>query len=205
MHKLKMTRRRFLGLLGAGAVVAVAGVAAYSYRPYVRRLGTRFSEWAGLTHVAGPLDQSPVDPVVLSTVAVFTGALFGRSLPPDSLNELVDRLDFAAKQDSGWREEYLALASYVDGEMQHRGAADFTAATFDERDAMIKGLMANSPLKLLSPFSRTRSRMYLSTIPHLTKMYSRSGVPYRLRGYTSWPGIPGDQLEYTRKGPSQEC
>lgn len=60
-------------------------------------------------------------------------------------------------------------------------------------------------LALGSEQEQFRRRMHITTIPHLRRIYLASGVPWRRRGYQSWPGIPGDPRAYTRQGPVMQC
>ena len=210
----KLTRRRFVGLAAAGSVTLAAGLVSY---PYSCRIGYKWARSVGKqllkpTHVNELPDVSKFDRGVLMTNAVFVGALVGRKLSPDDTDELVTRLEFAVKHDAGWRSEYSWLARHVDATARKMGATDLVSASLETRDRIVSSTMAISPwsmrsitLGLVSSEERSRRRMIFSTVPHLIALYARSGVPFRARGYASWPGVPGDPREYTKPGPTISC
>jgi hypothetical protein len=197
------SRRVFLAL-GATAVASVAAAIPLLRRWRGRQLAQQ--------HVNGPADPSLPARDVTRTVAHFTGALFGHTLTADDEAELVDRLDFAQRADAGWRNDFAALARYVDRLARHEGAASFAVVTADQRERVLARIMTapvddgrSGRLALLSEDERDRRRARTDTIAFLGGLYRRSGVPWRVRGYTHWIGIPGDAREYTRPGMETPC
>lgn len=192
----------------------VTGLASY---PYSRRVGYQWFRDAAKrvlkpVHASGPPNASDFDRGILRTITLFIGALVGRQLSSDDIDELIGRLDFAVKHDSGWRIEYAWFARYLEEIVRGAGTPDLGSAPMGKRDLIVERVMAVSPwstrsiaLGLVSSTERNRRRMIFSTVPHLIALYARSGVPFRMRGYTSWPGVPGDPREYTRPGPISTC
>ena len=60
-------------------------------------------------------------------------------------------------------------------------------------------------LNLVSEYERELHLMRGWIVSDLASLYLRSGVPWRNRGYTSWPGVAGDMLEYTKPGTLPKC
>jgi hypothetical protein len=86
------------------------------------------------------------------------------------------------------------------------GSNSFAATDDARRTAIVLQIMQIDPASLrarllahLSPerYQRYRARLML---PALTWLYRHSGVPWRARGYTRWPGIPGSWREYLKPG-----
>lgn len=209
-----ITRRGFLAAIGVGTVVLVVGAGGHprAQQSVYHFLRSARKELIKPGHVQGTLDTAPVDTDMLNTVIAFIGALIGRKLLPEDTDELRERLVYAATQDSGWRSQYTWLARYADDQAKATGAARFLKAEPGQRMLILDRIMGISPtskrsfaLGFVSGEERQRRRMHFSTIPHLLRVYRHSGVPYRHRGYSSWPGIPGDPFEYTRRGPAFQC
>jgi hypothetical protein len=201
-----MNRRRFLISAGAVVVTAAAGLAALPEAIRWKRAALR------TRHVAGSASASPFDNHKLSTLCVFLGALFGRELDETDRKELTGRLEFAVQHDSGWREEYDWLASHLDRMSRQAGYTSFVDADAPAREGIVAEIMGYSAssrrarlLALVSEDERRLRRMRRSTLNQLTWLYRHSGVPWRARGYTSWPGTPGSLYEYTKPGPVCRC
>jgi hypothetical protein len=127
-------------------------------------------------------------------------------------HELSGLVSFSASADNGWATEYRWLSSYVDNMAKRAGAESFSSATPELRESVMQNIMSRPTssftLRLLAIASGQgllRKRMSITTIPHLRRIYLASGVPWRRRGYQSWPGVPGDPREYTRQGPVRQC
>ena len=124
---------------------------------------------------------------------------------------MISRLDYATKADSGWRDEYAWLSDYITYFAAQMGAPSFLKTSAEQRDKIVMAVMHRKSaresrmLALVSEHERGRRRMISSTIPHLVWVYNHSGVPWRYRGYKSWPGVPGDTFEYTKPGPAYKC
>ena len=198
---MQISRRRFLAIAGAGLAVA-GSVAIY---PAIQKY------WQ-TSHVKGSPDKSPFDGNTLETVAFFVAALYGRTLNASDREELVSQLKFAVQEDSGWRSEYSWLARHVDEAARQLGAADLKSVNDRQKEQVVLSIMTKpwggKKSKLYAVFSekeRMRQRMHRSTFRQLQKIYLSSGVPWRHRGYSSWPGVAGDPREYTRPGPLSQC
>lgn len=210
---IKVSRRHFLIII-SGLTISAAGILGF---PNPRRTIYQAARDVKIrllnpAHIKGPPENTSFDADVLKTVAFFTNALVGSDVTPENLRELMNRLDFAIKHDSGWKTEYLWLADHANKVAHKMGSKDLASSTLNQRDRIIKQIMDNSTHTLYSRVfgiipseERERRRMFYSTVPHLIWIYKHSGVPFRLRGYTSWPGVPGDPLEYTRPGPITLC
>jgi hypothetical protein len=191
----------------SSALIAVAAGGVVSY-PMLRRHQRDLLE---TKHVKGKPDSSPYDSHILQTVALFTGALFGHRLRQNNLSELIDRLDFAVNEDDGWRGEFSFLAQHVNNLATQAGASDFSNSSDIQSEKIITDIMKPvSPresrvMALISEDERNRRRMRSSTIPNLVWIYTNSGVPWKIRGYTTWPGIPKDTFGYTQPGPAYIC
>lgn len=164
-------------------------------------------------HVKRSPATTPLDKLVLETLAAFSANLFGTQLIDASRNELKERLQYATKIDGGWFEEFQWFAMYINKRSNQMFNNDFPnldeqqqSALFtllrDERDV---GTQRSKLLAMVSDDERNRRRVYTSTIPRLRRIYTHSGIPWRRRGYQTWPGIAGDQTAYRQKGPEYSC
>jgi hypothetical protein len=195
------SRRRFL-LICAGGFSAVGGLAAWQ-------------RWNALGQVRDiPVSESsaPADSRTIETVAHFAGAMFGVLLSADDLADLRARLTFAADSTGRWAEEYAWLAKHVDGAARDIDARSFIDAEPAARDTVMRAAIARDldrrTQKIRAFFhaeGQAVLRMRRSTVPHLAWLYQNSSVPWRHRGYTSWPGVPDDRLAYTRPGGKGRC
>ena len=197
----KLSRRGFLAL---GAVAGSAFAAAAGWQRW-RTIGS-------LRHVPGRANTGSLDNDTRTTVAHFLGVHFGALLADEDLQDLSGRLDFAVAYDSGWLGEYQWLAQYVDRLAVAAGEASFVAASPQVRDAVMREAagtdMPGRRQRLQAFFSvdgRHLLRMRRSTLPQLHHLYRNSGVPWRQRGYVSWPGRPDDRLAYTRPLEHYRC
>lgn len=197
----KISRRGFLGWAGAGASL-VGALGAWN----------RWRDIARLNHESHKPGASVVDNEVTSTLVHFLGSTFGVALSEADQGELQERLHYAADHDGAWSEEYSWLAAFVDSEARESGAASFVNADIDLREETVRRVFANDvdrrTQKMRAFFQidgRKLLRMRKSTIPHLVRLYRMSGVPWRHRGYTSWPGVPDDMLAYSRKLETGQC
>ena len=196
-----LSRRGFLAI-GAAGLAAVASAAGWQRW---RSIGT-------LRHAPGNADAGVLDSGTRVTVAELLGTYFGAVLDEVDVADLSDRLDFAVQHDSGWIEEYRWLAGYVDTLAREAGPPSFVAAPPEVRDAVMRdaaGTELTGRRQRLEAFFRIDGRRLLrmrrSTLPQLGYLYRNSGVPWRQRGYVSWPGRPDDRLAYTRRLESFRC
>ncbi len=195
------TRRTFL-LLGAAGMAAIS--AAVSWHRW-RNIGA-------LRHEPGTVSKEDPDEHVLQTVTEFTGALSGVSLTDDDRKDLHGRFSYAARKDSGWRNEYRWLSAYLDSLAEEAKGTSFVELASEQKEQIMRLALAigeSSRAQRFHAFLRADGRKLLrmrkSTFPHLMYVYQNSGVPWRHRGYKSWPGRPGDRLAYTRPVDPATC
>ena len=200
-----LSRRRFLVIAVSGLVVTGIGVSLPSIRRHLVQL---FSA----RHVPGPESDGLLESKLSITLVNFIGVLFGQDLTLQDRHELSELVAFAASADSGWVSEYRWLVSHIDSMANAARAEGFSSVTPELRESVMQNIMSRPTssftLRLLAIASGQglrRRRMSISTIPHLRRIYLASGVPWRRRGYQSWPGVPGDPRVYTRPGPVPQC
>jgi hypothetical protein len=200
-----MTRRQFLLLGFAGAMLLAVGGGV----PIVRRYRARMLQ---ARHQTGPRDEAPLAPHLLSTLVSFTGALYGVVLTDTDRLELEDRIQFTASEDSGWRSEFEWLTWFADQRAQGLDAVSFVELQPAQSELLIQSIMGEPVrdrrhrlLAMVSEQERNRRRFRISTVAQLKRVYQSSGVPWRRRGYQSWPGLPGDPRVYTRPGTQYAC
>ena len=196
-----LSRRQFIALGLAAVFLVGLGGSMPALRRYRRRM-------LKARHQPGARDPAPLDADILETLVVFTGALFGVELTVEDRANLSEGFSYAAVEDSGWRDEYRWLAGYADELARGREATGFVAADAAIRSQLIDHIMSvpirdrrHRMIALVSEQERNRRRFRISTVGHLKRVYLFSGVPWRHRGYQSWPGVPGEWQVYTRPGP----
>jgi hypothetical protein len=195
------SRRRFLVAAGVATVALGAPVSWYRWK------STRPSP-----HVPGPPEDSPYDVTVFTTLTEFVSVYFDTRFVDADVVELARRMAYAVQHDSGWREPYRRLADLLDLTSRDLGAGSFVAAGPDTRLDAIRDLMvgesANRELRIRAFFSEQAGQTLharQATIPHLRRLYQNSGIPWRHRGYSTWPGVSGDPRAYTRAPGQGDC
>ncbi len=192
------------GFLAVGAIgVSAAGLAA-AWRRW-RTIGT-------LEHPQDLPGDALQNPDVKSTLVRFMGAMHGVQLKTVDIEDLASRLEFAAAVDGAWAEEYRWFAGYLDELARDASQVSFIDADPDTQASLIRSVIQPEidfrTQRIRAFFAvegRRILRMRKTTIPHLARLYRMSGVPWRQRGYTSWPGMPDEQLAYTRPLPPRQC
>jgi hypothetical protein len=182
------TRRRTFILAGLGA--AALALAGLRWLPRKAAIG-----------------KSPHEHTV-ATLLAFTGAMYGHDLAehPESAADLSDRLEiFTVAED--WPRDCAVFAQYVDELAVKQGATSFIASSAPQREASVAQVMAIEPKSLtarvlsrLSPAMREHYRMRSMTVPMLQWIYRHSAAPWRIRGYSRWPGVAGDWRESLSPG-----
>lgn len=195
------TRRAFL-LVGAAGLAAISSAVAWR----------RWRNIGALRHEPGVAVKEDPEEHVLRTVTEFTGALVGVSLSDDDRKDLGSRFSYAARKDNGWRKEYRWLSAYLDTLTDDAEGTQFVDARPEKQEQIMKLALAIGESSraqrlhaFLRPDGRKLLRMRKSTFPHLMYVYRNSSVPWRHRGYRSWPGRPGDRLAYTRPPDAAAC
>jgi hypothetical protein len=176
-------RRRFL-LAGLGG--ALLGLFALSRL----RLGIRPQE---------PASAAPF--AVRQSLIAFMGALFGRDLTAEDRADLSDRLALFT-EDAALRHDCSVFADYLDRLAREEHADDFAGCEPTAKQRIVERVMAIDPHSLsarvlahLSERMRVYYRMRWSIVPSLEWMYRHSAAAWRARGYSRWPGVPGDWRE----------
>ena len=194
------TRRAWIG---AAASVTVGAAAVAWVLPFLRRKAI------SLIYDSAPIGTAPPPASDLRVVAHFTGALMGRHLDDKQIEVLIPRLAMAVRQRGP---ELAALVVLVNREANRldRTLTNFVDASDDIRERIIQRTMtepAQSRLGrlalLVSADNRARLRIRHGTARHLRFVYSRTSIPWTIRGYKGVPGAPVDRLEYTRPGPTK--
>ena len=196
ISKLKFTRRRFFLIAGLGISAVGLNIAAIRWRN---------SSSKRLRHVAGNEDFSDFDTRILENIILFFAVLFGISFNDTDKSELLHRLTFSTQFDNNWREDYREFTEYLDNLAKSKESKSFSNAP-KKLQTDIVSIVISKP----NPWSRQRRvraflgyedktlrKIKVSTVPHLVRLYTMSGVPWRHRGYKSWPGVAGDTFSYT--------
>ena len=197
----QVSRRGFL-LLGASGVVAAS--LAGAWRRW-RTIGT-------LGHEPGVPGDAPVSVEIRATLTAFLGAAFGVRLSTADEQDLDARLAYATEHDGSWPLEYRWLSDYVNLLAIESGFDSFSSLAPSRCEEIVRATLqsgVDSRTQRIRAFfhidGRELLRMRKSTIPHLFRLYRMSGVPWRQRGYTSWPGMADERLAYTRAMPERRC
>jgi hypothetical protein len=183
-----MTRRGFVSVGLGGGLVALVALSRLHHGPS-----------AGAAR-AGP--KPPREPLI-----AFLSALFGRDLTAEDRADLSERLAlFIAEPALG--HDCSVLADHLDRMARAENARDFLSCEPAAKERIVDHLMAIDPhslsARLLSRFSshfRDYFRMRWSTVPSLEWLYRHSAAAWRARGYTRWPGVPGDWRVTLVPGP----
>jgi hypothetical protein len=191
---LKPLSRRVLIVGGIGGVVLAAlGLGSLRHRAEVGQNAS------GATGVA---------PAAKMTVLAFIGALFGKDLSEQDLADLSERLNYLLSSAAMFNHECAVLAQHLDGLALRRGATAFRSSSAAQKQAIVDKIMQidsksilSRVLSRLSGSERDYYRMRWSIVPQLAWIYRNSGAAWRARGYTRWPGIPGDWRDVLAPGP----
>jgi len=190
----RVSRRAFIGagVVGVGAVGATGAI--YRWRTVGR-----------LPHQQGVPGLAPVDHASIATIVSFLGAYHGIELSAVDTRDLSERLIFAAENDGAWGLEFYWMADLLDEISAGLESRPFADASLAARVRVIKvAVSADESWRsqriraFLHPEGSELLRMRKVTLPFLLRLYRYSGVPWRQRGYSSWPGVPDDRLAYTR-------
>lgn len=181
-----MTRRRFVFAgLGGGLLALFALTRLHRASPGPVR--------------AGPPPREPL--------IAFLGALFGRDLTREDRADLSERLALFTA-DPALGHGCSVLAEHLDRMARGEKARDFMSCEPDAKGRIVDRLMAidahSLSARLLSHVSahlRDYYRMRWSTVPSLEWLYRHSAPAWRARGYTRWPGVPGDWRVTLVPGP----
>lgn len=157
-------------------------------------------------------DESAFNQEVLEGAVKFVSIIAGHEFSNVDVSELRSRLQLLVTGNAAWRPLLTWLHGFLNRNCKDRCRTEFNAAP---REAQIETveLLRERPLdspqsKVLAVLSTDESLRRLAirkTVPKLFRLYRTSGVPWRRRGYASWPGVPGDVTEYTRPGSDRTC
>ena len=199
-------RRHFLIFFIIGLILLLGSVITFSSRKTVLKSLLQSK------HTKGLQDNSEFDPDVINTLTAFIATYFAVKMDESDHNDMQQRLVYAASYDNGWRKEYTWLANYLNTLSLDRYNTAYQALSDKQKDTILESVVSHSVwgrkskiLAIISSEERERRLAHNSTIPHLIKIYQFSSAPWKNRGYTSWPGMPGDTFNYTTPGPSHQC
>jgi hypothetical protein len=137
----------------------------------------------------------------------FMGALFGRDLTAEDHTDLSARLALFST-DATLGRDCVVFADHLQALARAENAHDFVSCDPAARQRIVERVMAVDPHSLsarllahVSAHMRDLSRMRWSTIPSLAWIYRHSAPAWRARGYSRWPGVPGDWRETLVPGP----
>jgi hypothetical protein len=188
-----LSRRRLLIVGGVGGIVlAAVGLGSLRHR----------AEVGQNTHGA-----TGIAPDTKMTVLAFIGALFGRELSEQDLAELSDRLNYLLSSAAMINHECAVLVQHLDGLAIQRRATTFRSSSAAQKQSIVDKIMQNDSksmlFRLLSRLPGSERDYYQIRwlVPQLAWLYRNSGAAWRARGYTRWPGIPGDWREILTPGP----
>jgi len=203
---MSISRRKFLLI---GSVFSIGAIAAIFGLP-------NFSKYKKSKLFPYHIKESGTDLLptyeLLEIISIFTGSLHGHELTNIDKNEFFDILAFLIMNDKAWTSEYTWLSNHINILSTKIQNSDFQSLSTENKYNLVNIIMFYSIrskksrlLALFTQSERFKRRMRASTIPHLMKLYRSSGIPWRNRGYSTWPGVPGDQSEYIRPGKIISC
>ena len=204
ISKFKITRRRFLFVAGLGVSAVGLNYAADRWRKSANKR---------IRHVVGKEDFSDFDTAILEKIILFFVVLFGTPLNDEDQSELLHRLTISTHFDKNWREDYREFLKYLDKLAKSKKSGTFPNAPIKVQTEIVSFVMTKP--RYWSKRRRVRAffgyedkilrKIKVSTVPHLIRLYTMSGVPWRHRGYQSWPGVAGDTFSYTRAITKSSC
>jgi hypothetical protein len=200
INKISLTRRKFI-VLGGLAFLLAAG---WTEKRAIKGL---ISErmYPSLHH--GTHDETPFDERTANTLLDFIGILFDHHLTDLDKQDLQSRISLLVTDDAAWRPKLHWFADYLDNHAKARGMKSFVDARLGTKRDIVSDIaklqIDTERSRLLNLVSESERQLHFMrgwTIHYLATIYRNSGAPWRNRGYTSWPGVPGDMLEYTQPG-----
>jgi hypothetical protein len=190
----RISRRGFLLFAAAG----VTGSAAFL-------ANRRWRSTHGVRHQAANAAGNRLDQSVNDTLVAFLAVFFGVNFDEVDRVDISQRLLFAVERNDGWHADYKNLANFLDAAAEDQGAESFVTGDAEQQllvvDSLVwskKARIRNRIRAMISDSGIEFLRMQRSTLPHLFRLYRHSGVPWRHRGYDTWPGAAGEMLAYTR-------
>lgn len=201
---MKITRRK---LVISGIGLSLAGLAAVKGLPFGktfirRRIHPEFIDEG--------TDPSELDPSVSADIVALIGVLSGLVLTSQDQSELTARLQLLASSNTFWRQQLHELADFLDRKLGSP-IREITTPTPNLRqviDELLRSPADSRLAKIKALVDRDAANMRVFqrwTMPGLVRLYANSGVVWRARLYTNYPGIPGDPREYTKAGKRLEC
>lgn len=147
------------------------------------------------------------DPAHATTVLLaFIATLFGHELTAADREDLASRLA-ALLGAPVIGADCLMLAQYLDHRGWHADGRPFAACAAPRREEIVVRVMGIDYKSMLvrlwsriSPAERAFLRMRWSAVSQLQWMYRHSSVPWRIRGYTRWPGVAGNWRDVLTAG-----
>lgn len=197
-----LTRRNLVAgaaVVGGAALIAPTARQQYRQAAYPRR------------PKGGPAEQG-VDQLTSTTVSKFVEIYMGVRFTEQDDAEIGSRLALLTSTNSAWTQPLQWLAKHLDLQAMTIGKVSFvqlaSAQQNDIVEELLNGASELGSLRASAMFSagaRQKLMAYKHTIHYLRRLYRMSGIPWRHRGYASWPGIPGDPRAYVEPGVQQVC
>lgn len=168
-----------------------------------------FSVGSWLVHdkAADPDESEPPLEFVAPQMIAFIGALFGRDLTQEDRQELAQRLADAVAESVSLARGCGQLARTLGQIARSVGADTFLAASAVQSQLVVDRLMLEGRPTLkqrvwskLSGTHREFLHAQSQTIAQLAWLYRHSGAPWRARGYSRCPGVPGNWREVLQAG-----
>lgn len=210
-NKALLSRRKFLTRI---ALLGVASLLAIGSTPILLR------QWKALKslklsaqHTVSYLGADSISPSVLRGSAYFSAFLAGIQPDASDIEELTNWFEFASSKDGNYYAELVYLVDHVNEISRRKFNKSFDKIDSSESDALVELVMRSNHssglkskfLALVSAKERASRLMHASTIPFAYRVYANSGVPWKRRGYTTWPGVPGDTFGYTKPIDLSSC
>lgn len=202
---MKISRRTviFAGV-GAAGIIGVSQVRPIAQRAYRERAYPRMPD--------AYADDSAFDEEILDGAVQFMSIIAGHEFSKVDTFEIRGRLQMLVTGNAAWRPLLTWLHGYLNRLCEDRNSTGFNSATREAKLEAVDVLMErpmdsriSKAFALVSTDESLRRLAIRRTVPRLFRLYRTSGVPWRRRGYASWPGVPGDVTEYTRPGSIRTC
>ncbi len=214
-HKF-LSRRKFLirvSLLGFASLVAF-GSAPTLLNQWRKFKSLKLSTKHAVSYVGASNISSPV----LRSSAYFSAFFAGMQPNETDVSDLETLFRFVAMKDSNYYTQLVYLASHANKVSHRKFNKPIEELNHYESNMLITSIMKHRNnrkqyknnrksklLALVSEKERALRLMHASTIPLTFRVYANSGLDWKSRGYTTWPGVPGNTFGYTNPVSLSAC